>query len=187
MASNITNTPNPNLIPLIIDKNDLVRTGFHDKYNELLDTTIFNIYLDITTNELVFQRDSGDLIMEYSLSGLPDVDTSNLASGDILAYDGTKWVAQTIDQAYNYTNSGQSTRFSDITSVSSIRDALNKILYPYVEPSFQSLSIDSVPYTLEYGQYISTSVGGSNTFSFSLPSMTNVSTNNFILLDLFSV
>lgn len=182
--ANITNTPNPNLIPLIIDKNHLVKTGFMEHFNVLLEETVHYVYLNITTNELVFQRDAGDITVNFSLSGLPDVNATNSTSGDVLVYSGSNWINKTVDDALNYINSNPSTRFTDILGVTSAKNALDQILYPYIQPSFSSLSIENLSYNLELGEYINGSNGGNSTFLFNTNSLTNVSITDLKILDI---
>lgn len=182
--SNISTTPNSNLIPLIIDNNHLVNTGFKDHFNELLPEVIYNIYLNPSTNELIFQRDSGDLVLDYSLSGLPDVDTSNSSSGNVLTYNGSNWVSKSIDEIYSYIK-GQSTRYTDITGVVSVKDALDKILYPYIHPEFTIFNIDGYDTELEIGEYLNGSNGGTQLFNFVVDNYTKVSsTIGYKILDI---
>src|SRR6478735_4044333 len=117
-------TPEGSIINLHIDQGNLVRTGFMNKYNLLVDTVIYNAYLNVSTNQLCFQQESGDLCFNFSLTGLPDVDINNATSGQVLMYNGTSWVNSNINSVLNYQRNTQSTRFSDILSVSSVQDAL---------------------------------------------------------------
>ncbi len=174
--ANIGNTPEPAL-NLIIDKNHLVQTGFMSKYNLLEDHVFYNAYLNPTTNELTFQRGIGDVTISFSLTGLPDVDGTAKTSGSVLMYDGSNWVATQLGDVASYSNSNPSTRFNDILSVSSVPDALNKILYPYVHPSFPLFTILSKSTTLELGQNLSTA-GESLTFQWGLTTIANISNTN---------
>lgn len=180
---NIINTPSNNLIPLIIDKDHLIMTGFLEHFNILLNDTIYNIYYDISTNELVFQRDGGDLKVDFSLSKLPDVDTTNLLAGHVLVYDGTKWVSQTLETTMPYVRPATSSRFTDVTNITSIVDALDKILYPYVAPTINGFSVAGKS-TFELGQYFSTISGGNETFNWSVTKIENISlTQGFTITD----
>lgn len=170
---------------LLIYKEHLVKTGFMDKYDLLVDTVIYNAYLDTTTKEICFQQESGTLCFDFSLSGLPDVNITNLTAGDILMFDGTNWVNTNLDFALDYTRTTQSSRFPDILSVSSVIDALDKILYPYVKPTFTSFTIQGKPTTLELGQYLSTSTGGTDIFNWGFSNVNNISlTNGYSIVDI---
>lgn len=179
MATIIDNTtPEGSIHNLLIFKEHLVRTGFMEKYDLLVDTVIYNAYLNTTTNQLCFQQESGDLCFNFSLTGLPDVNINNATSGQVLAYDGTNWVNKTFESVLNYKRNTPSTRFNDILSVSSVQDALDQILYPYVSPTFPTFSIQSKPVTLELGQYLSGSNGGNETFLWTVSEINNISSSS---------
>lgn len=184
----VTNNSNrdPSIIPLLIFKNHLVDTGFRVKYDGLLNTTIFNAYLDVNTNQLCFQRESGDLCFDFSLTGLPDVDVNNATSGDVLVFNGTNWENQNISGMLNYVRDTPSTRFTDITSVSSVIDALDKILYPFIQPTFPTFSIQGQSNTLELGEYVGNATsGGVQSFLWSVTTLSNVSpSTGYKILDI---
>lgn len=177
-------TPEGSIINLHIDQGNLVRTGFMNKYNLLVDTVIYHAYLNTTTNQLCFQQESGNLCFNFSLTGLPDVDINNATSGQVLMYNGTSWVNSNINSILNYERNTQSTRFSDILSVSSVQDALDQILYPYANPTFPTFLIQGKPTTLELGQSLSNTSGGFQTFQWTTTNLTNISnTNGYSILD----
>ncbi len=170
---------------LIIHRQHLVDTGFREKYDGLVNTVLYNAYLDKTTNQICFQQESGDLCFDFSLTGLPDVNVDNTTSGDVLVYNGTNWENRNISNFLNYSNNQQSTRFTDITSVSSVTDALDKILYPFIEPTFSALSIQGQSNTLELGEYLSGTDGGNETFLWTVSTLPNISTSNgYKILDI---
>jgi hypothetical protein len=183
----VNNNPNidPSIVPLLIHRQHLVDTGFRVHYDGLLDTTIFNAYLDTTTKQICFQREKGDLCFDFSLTGLPDVNASNATNGDVLVYNGTNWEAQSLSGVLNYARNQQSSRFPDIMSVSSVIDALDKILYPFIKPTFTALSIQGQSNTLELGEYLSGSNGGNETFAWAVTTLANISTTNgYKILDI---
>lgn len=186
--ANINNTPDPDLIPLIIDKNDMVYTGFQRKHNDLRLTTVHNVYLDISTNEIVYQRDSGDIRVSNEIDGLSNVNTLGATSGMSLVFNGSNWYATNIaNSTLSYVRNIPSTRsgFSDILNTSSIIDALDKILYPYQFPNFPTFIIPAKQTTLELGQYLSTSSGGVEIFNWTISTISNVSlTYGFTILDI---
>lgn len=186
--ANINNTPDPNLIPLIMDKNDLLYRDYLEKFNVLLDTTVHSVFLDITTNEIVYQRDKGDIRISNEIGGLSNVNTIGATAGMALVYNGSNWVASNIlETSLSYVRNTPSTRlgFSDILSVSSIIDSLDKILYPYLPPSYNLFSIPAKQTTLELGEYLSTSSGGVEIFNWSVSTISNVSlTYGFTILDI---
>ncbi len=167
----------PSIVSLMIFKNHLVDTGFRVHYDGLLNTTVFNAYLDTNTNLLTFQREKGDITIPFSLTGLPDVNINNATSGDVLVYNGTNWENQNISSILNYVRNIPSTRFSDIASVTSIGDALDKILYPFIKPTFPTFSIENQATTLELGEYLSGSNGGNETFLWSVSTISNILTS----------
>lgn len=176
--------PEPSLLNLIISDHHLVRTGFQNKYDGLVFETVHNIYLDLNTNRLIFQRDKGNLEFDFSLSNLPDVNSTNATSGSTLLFNGTNWDILNSNQLFTYSNNNQSTRFQDIKSVSSITNAIDKILYPFILPTFTNFYIQSSPLTFELGQYFSTS-GQHKTFSWLLSTPNNISgTSGYKLLDI---
>lgn len=162
----MSNIIDPSIIYLKIDTQHLVRTGFKDKYNELLDTTVHNAYLNTTSGKIVFQREKGDIEIDFSLTGLADVDISGASAGDVLSYNGSAWVAGQGGGSLSYIRPDYSSRsgFGDVGDITSITDALDKILYPYQTPSFSSFSLSGRSSTLELGQYLSTSIGDDETF-----------------------
>jgi len=121
-----SNSQEPSILHLQINKNHLVKTGFMDKYNELMLTTVFNAYVDTDTNMLTLQRENGDICIPFSLSGLPDVEVDNASSGDVLTYNGTAWVGIAGGgEIFDYVRTEPSTRHTDILSVSSLVDAVD--------------------------------------------------------------
>jgi hypothetical protein len=165
----------PSIVNLLIYKNHLVDTGFRVKYDELVNTVLYNAYLDKSTNKLCFQQESGDLCFDFSLTGLPDVNVDAATAGDVLVYNGTNWEAKYLGDVLNYTRNQQSSRFSDITSITSITDALDKILYPFIAPSFTTFTIQGQSNTLELGEYLSGTNGGNKTFTWGVSTVANVS------------
>ncbi len=179
MTNQLPIDPN-NIINLLIYKNHLVDTGFREKYDGMVNASIFNAYLNTATNELTFQRLDGDLTIDFSLSGLPDVNITTKNLNDVLFWDGTKWSAQNINSINSYINNKISTRFSDITSTTSVIDALNKILYPFATPNF-SIFNSTIPTSAEFGENIGSQT---ITFNFQVDNFTNVaSLNKFRLVD----
>lgn len=181
------NNPNrdPSIIPLMIYRQHLVDTGFRVKYDGLLETTVFNAYLNTTTNQLCLQREKGDLCFDFSLTGLPDVNINNATSGDVLVYNGTNWENKNIGGILNYVRNTPSTRFTDIASVSSVVDALDKILYPFIKPAFPTFSIQGQATTLELGEYLSGTNGGNETFQWTVSTLSNVSpSTGYKILDI---
>jgi hypothetical protein len=175
----------PSIIHLKIDKNHLVKTGFMDHYNELMLTTVFNAYLDQNTGLLTLQREKGDICIPFTLSGLSDTNINNGTTGDILTYNGTSWVNTNSGGMFNYVRNKQSTRHTDIMNVTSVVDALDKILYPFIDPAFTSLSIQGVSNILELGDCISTTAGGVSTFQWSVSTLSNVSlTEGYVISDI---
>ncbi len=166
----------PSIVPLMIYRQHLVDTGFRVKYDGLLDTTVFNAYLDTNTKQICFQREKGDLCFDFSLTGLPDVNVNNATSGDVLVFNGTNWENQSLSGILNYVRTTQSSRFPDILNVSSVVDALDKILYPFIKPTFPTFTIQGKPTIFELGQYLSGTNGGNNTFQWSVSTLSNVST-----------
>jgi hypothetical protein len=180
MSSNTQPINESTIVNLLIYKNHLVDTGFREKYDGLVNSTIFNAYLNTTTNELTFQRLDGDITIDYSLSGLPDVDISTTNAGDVLFWNGTKWVSENINNINPYINNNISTRFSDITSTTSVIDALNKILYPFSTPEF-SIFNSTIPTGVEFGENIGSQTV---TFNFQTDNFSNVATlNKYRLID----
>lgn len=174
----------PNIIHLKIDKNHLVRTGFMEHFNELLLTTVYNAYVDTDTGLFTLQREKGDITIPFTLTGLSDVDLTNTTAGQILSYDGSNWVNIDGGGVFNYVRNKQSNRFTDITSVTSIVDALDKILYPYTPPTFTSFSISGVSSTLELGQTITPTLGGNKTFQWGVSTIDNISnTDGYVITD----
>lgn len=175
----------PSIIHLKIDKNHLVRTGFMEHYNELMLTTVFNAYLDTNTGLLTLQREKGDICIPFTLSGLSDTNINNATAGDVLTYNGTSWVNTNGGGMFNYVRNTQSTRHPDILNVTSVTDALDKILYPFIDPAFTSLSIQGVSNTIELGDCISTTSGGISTFQWSVSTLSNVSlTEGYVISDI---
>ncbi len=173
----------PSIIYLKIDKNHLVETGFMEQYNNLLDTTVFNAYLDSSSGLLTFQREKGDITIPFNLTGLTDVNVDNSSAGQILSYDGTNWIAIDGGGAFDYVRTTPSSRFTDILSVSSVVDALDKILYPYEFPSISTFSIQGLG-SFELGQYVSSSTGGNNTFQWSVSKIDNIdNTYGYTIVD----
>jgi len=171
-------TQDPSIVSLLIFKEHLIKTGFMTKYDALLDTTVFNVYLNTVTNQLTFQREKSDIIVDFSLTGLPDVNMSAATSGDVLVYNGSNWENKFIGDILDYTNAFPSTRFPDITNVTSVTDALNKVLYPFIQPTFSEFRINSKPLVYELGEYLSTTAGGSETFVWEKTDLSNISTSN---------
>jgi hypothetical protein len=177
-------TRDPSIIHLKIDKNHLVRTGFMEHYNELLLTTVYNAYLDTNTGLLTLQREKGDICIPFTLTGLADVNITDATAGQVLGYNGTNWVNVDAGGIFNYVRNEQSTRHPDILNVTSVVDALDKILYPFIDPSFASFFIQGVSSTLELGDCISTTAGGVDTFQWSVNTLTNVSeTEGYVITD----
>ena len=175
----------PSIIHLKIDKNHLVRTGFMEHYNELMLTTVFNAYLDTNTGLLTLQREKGDICIPFTLSGLSDTNINNATAGDVLSYNGTSWVNTNGGGVFNYVRNTQSTRHPDILNVTSVTDALDKILYPFIDPAFTSLSIQGVSNTIELGDCISTTSGGISTFQWAVSTLTNISeTEGYVISDI---
>lgn len=175
----------PSIVPLLIYREHLVDTGFRVKYDGLLETTVFNAYLDTNTNKLCFQREKGDLCFDFSLTGLPDVNVNHASSGDVLVFNGTNWENKSLSGVLNYVRNQQSSRFPDILNVTSVVDALDKILYPFIKPTFPTFSIQSKPLTFELGQYLSGTNGGTETFLWSVSNLPNVSpSTGFKILDI---
>lgn len=167
---------------LKILKEHLIRTGFQDKYNELLDLVIYDVQNDGNGN-LVFYTNIDTITIPFSttLNQLTDVDLSAATSGDVLTFDGTNWIAAPFGSSFS--SSTPSTRFTDIQGVSSVEDALLQILYPYQSPTFASFSINSQVTTLELGQEVSSS-GTNKTFAWSLTNLANISTiDGFNIVD----
>ena len=177
------NSSSGNIDNLTIYRQNLVDSGFRVFYDTLLNIAVYNVYLDKT--KLNFQQNNKVLSFDFSLAKLPDVSTNDLKNGDVLAYNGTNFVNENVFNTLNYSSNVQSSRFSDITSVSSISDALNKILYPFLKPTFPSFSIQGKPLIFEIGEYLSTNSGGIETFSWSVSTITNISnTVGYKLLDI---
>lgn len=171
-----SNQEDPSIIHLLIDKNHLVKTGFMEHYNELLLTTVYNAYLDSDSGLLTLQREKGDIQIPFTLTGLADVDTSSATSGQVLSYNGSNWIAVDGGGIFDYVRNDPSTRHNDILNVSSVTDALDKILYPYQSPTFSSFFIQGLSTTLELGQYISSSSGAIESFQWGLTNISNIST-----------
>lgn len=179
MTNHIPIDPN-NIINLLIYKNHLVDTGFREKYDGMVNASVYNAYLNTTTNELTFQRLDGDITIDFSLSGLPDVNITTKNLNDVLFWDGTSWSAQNINSINSYINNKISTRFSDITSTTSVIDALNKILYPFATPNF-SIFNSTLPTSAEFGENIGSQT---ITFNYQVDNFDNVaSLNKFRLVD----
>ncbi len=175
----------PSIVNLLIYKNHLVDTGFRIKYDGLVNTVLYNAYLNKDTNQLCFQQEGTELCFDFSLTGLPDVDANAATAGDVLVYNGTNWESKFLGDVLNYSRNQQSTRFTDINSVTSIVDALDKILYPFIKPTFSSFSIQGQNNTLELGEYLSGTNGGIETFLWGVNTISNVSTTTgYKILDI---
>jgi hypothetical protein len=169
---------------LKILKNHLVRTGFMEHYNNLVDVVIYDVQNDGNGN-LVFYTNVKTITIPFAsnLGDLGDVDSSNSTSGDVLVFNGSNWT----NQPFEYIRPNFSTRpeLSDVGEITSIHMALDKILYPFVNPSFTSLSIQGVSSILELGDCISTSSGGVNTFQWGMSTINNISdTDGYTITDL---
>ena len=163
----------------------LVKTGFQEKYNELVDIVIFDVENDNNGN-LVFTTNTGTIEVPISidLDGLTNVTITGATSGQALMFDGSTWVNTTIATGgdIQYIRPATSTRsgFGDVDNITSVIDALDKILYPFVDPTFSSLSIQSKPNTLELGQYLIGSISSSTetvTFNWGVTTISNISTS----------
>jgi hypothetical protein len=174
----------PNINNLTVYEQNLI-DSWVAFFNTLLNISVYNVYIDKNNNQLCFQQNNQTLCFDFSLTGLPDVNVSNLQNGDVLVYNGTNFINTNISDTLNYVNNNPSTRFSDITDVVSVSDALNKILYPYVSPTFTSFSIQGVPSILELGQYINNTSGGVQIFNWGVSELSNISTSvGYNLLDI---
>lgn len=167
------------LDPLKILAENLVRTGFMTKYNYLVDKVIYKVELD--GNNLVFYTNIGTttIPMTSNIADLLDVDLTSLVAGQILTYDGTKWINIDFDPSdIDYVRSDVSTRsgFSDVSNITSITNALDQILYPYKYPTFASFTIGSKSNTLELGEALIPIGGESVSFVWSVNEINNVST-----------
>lgn len=167
------------LDPLKIIRENLVRTGFMDKYNELVDVVIYKVETDGSNLIFYTNVDTTIIPLTSSISQLLDVELTNSTSGQVLLYDGNKWVNTNFNPSdLEYIRPDQSTRpeLSDVGDITSITQALDKILYPYQEPVFSSFTITGKPNTLELGQGL-ISIGGENvTFSWGVTNILNIST-----------
>ncbi len=180
-----SNQIDPSIIHLKIDKNHMVKTGFMEHYNELMLTTVYNAYLDKDSGLLTLQREKGDICIPFTLTGLADVDVASATAGQVLSYSGSNWIAVDGGGIFDYVRNDPSTRHTDILNVSSVTDALDKILYPYEEPSFSSFSIQGLSSTLELGEYVSSSSGGVETFQWGVTKLPNISlTEGFTITDI---
>lgn len=170
-----------NLLKIL--KEHLVRTGFQEKYNELVDIVIFDVENDGNGN-LVFSTNLNNIIVPLdspsTLGDLTDVDVTGATAGMALIYDGSDWVATDIvtSAELEYVRPDFSTRpeLTDVGNITSVIDALDKILYPYEFPSFSAFTINSKPNTLELGQDLIQSGGENVTFSWSVSKINNIST-----------
>ena len=176
------------LDPLKIVKENLVRTGFMDKYNELVDVVIYKVESDGSNLIFYTNVDTTIIPMTSNISDLLDVKLDGLTSGQILLYDGTNWVNTDFNPSdLDYVRPDYSTRsvLSDVGEVTSITDALDKILYPYEYPSFTSFGINGKSNTLELGQDLIQSGGETPTFSWGVNYLYNISlTDGYTITDI---
>ena len=163
------------------DTKQLVDTGFRLNYNNLVDVVIFDVENDNNGN-LVFDTNLGDISVPIpnTLNDFSDIIINNATSGQVLGFNGTAWIPVDFPNSSDieYVRSATSTRsgFTDVGNITSVIDALDQILYPYEEPSFNSFSINSKATTLELGQELITSGGENVTFSWSYSNSSNIST-----------
>jgi hypothetical protein len=168
---------------LKIVKEHLVRTGFQKKHNELVDVVIFDVENDGNGN-LIFYTNIDTIVVPLdspsSIGDLTDVDVTGATTGMALIYNGSDWVATDIvtSSELEYIRPDFSTRpeLSDVGNITSVIDALDKILYPYEFPSFSAFTINSKPNTLELGQDLIPFGGQNVTFSWGVNNLSNVST-----------
>lgn len=166
--------------------NHLVKTGFMDLYDELVDKIIIH-NVEKIEDKLIFYTniDTIEVPIASTLNELDNVIIDGATSGDILVYDGSNWVSQSQDTALEYIRTEDSYRFSDIKSsdLTSVISALDAILYPYKTPSFSSFSILSQDTTLEYGQELIPAIGKIVTFGWDTSNLENISDNGYTILD----
>ena len=148
-----------------IDFLNLVKTGFQDKYNELVDKVIYDVipepynYGTSGGTILRFLTNVGEIDVNVSsgvssLANLSDVVITNAQSGDTIIYNGTSWVNVNISNfAYNENNIYQSTTFITNTatynsSISTLDEILT-LLAPAKPTNLSQkiLTLNPAPYT----------------------------------------
>jgi hypothetical protein len=77
--------------------NNLVLTGFRDKYNLLVDRVIYDVTAELNETAgtvLTFYTNLGelDVVVPVSLASLTDIEFTNVQQGQTIIYDGTNWV-----------------------------------------------------------------------------------------------
>ena len=167
------------LDPYKILNNHLVRTGFQDQFNKLVDIVIFDVSNDGNGN-LIFKTNTGDITVPIAsdLDDLINVDLTGATAGDVLSYNGSNWIATTPTSGdLTYIRPDTSTRsgFNDVSNITSVTDALDKILFPFVNPSFSSFTISGKSSTYELGDSLVGTAGETVTFSWGVNTIGNIS------------
>lgn len=88
-----------NLQLLKILKDNLVYTGFRDKFNKLLDKVIYEIVLVNNNSTIRFKTADGNIDLTLPVPSLNEVRNVNINSpqiGNTLVFDGTEWKNQTV-------------------------------------------------------------------------------------------